>query len=218
MVVSMTAEPGLRERKKQQTRTLITTSAWALFAERGFDHVTVAEIAGRADVSTATVFNYFPTKEDLVFSGMDEFQEQVFDRIRTRGPDVSITAVFRDWVVDAHRGLLSSPDPAAREQLAAAASVINGSRALQDRETRSFDRYAETLAEIIRAETGVKSDDFEPRVVANALLGVQRAMLAYVRTQVLAGRFGPRLVRSVRARGERALGALERGLAGYPNR
>lgn len=218
MLVSMTAEPGLRERKKQQTRTLITTSAMALFAERGFDHVTVAEIAGRADVSTATVFNYFPTKEDLVYSGMDEFQEQVFERIRARGPDESLTAVFRDWVVEAHRGLLNSPDPAARKQLAAAASIIAGSRALQDREIRSFDRYAETLAEIIRTETAAKSDDFEPWVIANALLGVQRAMLAYVRGQVLAGRFGPRLARNVRARGERALGALEHGLEGYPYR
>lgn len=218
MIVSMTGEPGLRERKKQQTRALITSCAMTLFAERGFDRVTVAEIAGKADVSTATVFNYFPTKEDLVYSGMDEFQEQLFEQIRDREPTVSITAVFRDWVVGAHRGLLNSPDPAARQQITAAAKIVSGSRTLQDRELQSFDRYATALAEIIRAETGARPDDIEPWVTANALIGVQRAMLAYVRSQVLAGRFGPRLVRDVRARGKRALGALERGLADYPNR
>ena len=58
---------GLRERKKRQTREAIAAAAMALFHERGFDAVTVADVARAADVSEKTVFNYFPTKEDLVF-------------------------------------------------------------------------------------------------------------------------------------------------------
>ena len=58
---------GLRERKKQQTRELIAETARRLFTERGFERVTVAEIARAAEVSEQTVFNYFPTKEELVF-------------------------------------------------------------------------------------------------------------------------------------------------------
>ena len=60
-------ELGLRQRKKQQTRQLIADTAWRLFADRGFERVTVAEIAREAQVAVATVFNYFPTKEDLFF-------------------------------------------------------------------------------------------------------------------------------------------------------
>ncbi|TMM00918.1 MAG: helix-turn-helix transcriptional regulator, partial [Actinobacteria bacterium] len=61
----MSQELGLRERKKQRTRELIEATARQLFIERGFEAVPVAEIARAAEVSEATVFNYFPTKEDL---------------------------------------------------------------------------------------------------------------------------------------------------------
>ncbi|MFG1624805.1 TetR/AcrR family transcriptional regulator [Kribbella sp. NPDC049227] len=60
-------ETGRRERKKQQTRQAISDVATALFLERGFDAVTVAEVARAADVAVQTVFNHFPAKEDLFF-------------------------------------------------------------------------------------------------------------------------------------------------------
>src|SRR6202042_1274590 len=59
-------EPGRRERKKQATRHHIAMTAVRLFLERGFDDVSVAEIAEAADVSKVTVFNYFPSKTDMV--------------------------------------------------------------------------------------------------------------------------------------------------------
>ncbi len=65
----MGTQPGLRERKKRQTGALIAGEAHRLFSDRGFDAVTVAEVARAADVSEGTVYNYFPTKEDLFYGG-----------------------------------------------------------------------------------------------------------------------------------------------------
>ena len=73
----MDGQPGRRERKKQQTRQLIADSARQLFVEHGFERVSVAEVARRADVAEATVFNYFPSKEDLVFSGLERFEDEL---------------------------------------------------------------------------------------------------------------------------------------------
>jgi AcrR family transcriptional regulator len=68
---------GLRERKKEQTRRLIAETARQLFSERGFEHVTIAEIAEAAEVAVQTVFNYFPTKEDLVYWRLASFEGEL---------------------------------------------------------------------------------------------------------------------------------------------
>jgi AcrR family transcriptional regulator len=207
--------PGLRERKKQRTRQLIAAKALALFAERGFGGVTVAEVAREADVSEATVFNYFPTKEDLVYSGMEAFESALLAAIRDRGPGESIPAAF-GRLATASRGLLTAKEPEAGRQLLTVNRIIAGSPALLARERRMLDHYTRSLAQLIAEETGARPDDVEPWIVANALMGVQRALVEYVRREVLAGRRGPRIARAVRSQGERALALLERGLADYP--
>src|SRR3954469_12112079 len=86
---------GLRERKKRATRDAIAAAARRLFAERGFDAVTVAEVAVAADVSEKTVFNHFATKEDLVFAGGDTRLAQLQAAIADRPAGTSVLEVFR---------------------------------------------------------------------------------------------------------------------------
>jgi AcrR family transcriptional regulator len=210
----MSQEPGLRERKKLRTRELIAETARGLFVERGFDRVTVAEIARAAEVSEATVFNYFPTKEDLVYWRLETFEEDLLNTVRERGPGESFLAAFGRVVLE-RRGLLGTRDPEAIEFLAAVTRMITESPALLARERQVFDRYTTSLAALIAEETGAGPDEPEPWVAANALMGVHRALVDYTRTRILAGARNPRLAREVRARGKRALEALERGLGDY---
>src|SRR4051794_19113335 len=86
---------GLRERKKRAARESIAATARRLFAERGFDAVTVAEVAAAADVSEKTVFNHFATKEDLAFAGREEGIAQFVAAIAERPPGTSVLDVFR---------------------------------------------------------------------------------------------------------------------------
>src|SRR2546429_57443 len=91
----MASVPGLRERKKQQTRQQIFDAASRLFEAKGFDRVSVAEIARAADVSEVTVFNYFPTKEDLFYGGMEFFEEQLIESVRSRPKGEPAVKAFR---------------------------------------------------------------------------------------------------------------------------
>ena len=208
------AQLGLRERKKQQTRELIAETARRLFAQRGFDHVTVAEIARLADVSETTVFNYFPTKEDLVYWRMAAFDEQLLDAIRNRPAGASILAAFERFVL-APRGLLGTTDPEAIERLAELTRMITESPALLEREREIVDGYTTSLAAVLAAEARAPLSDLSPWVVANALMGVHRALINFTRAQIVAGVRNPLLARSVRTQGRRALDTLRRGLDGY---
>ena len=117
------SELGLRERKKQQTRRLIAETARELFAERGFERVTVADVARAADVSQKTVFNYFPTKEDLVYWQLEAFEEELLAAVRDRTAGESALAAFGRFVMR-QRGLLGDAEPDMREQLAALTRTI----------------------------------------------------------------------------------------------
>ncbi len=214
----VTAEPappkGLRERKKQRTRELIAETARGLFVERGFERVTVAELARAAEVSEKTVFNYFPSKEDLVFWRLESFEDELLDAIRTRAPGESVLAGFGHFVLQ-RRGLLAERDPAARAALLGATRMIAESPALLEREQQIFQRYTRSLADLIARELGADPDDLEPWVAANALMGVHRALVAYARARLLEDGQHPGLAADVLERGARALAALERGLGTY---
>ncbi|MCC6381078.1 MAG: TetR family transcriptional regulator [Dehalococcoidia bacterium] len=205
---------GLRERKKERTRDHIAESALTLFCERGFDRVTVADVARSADVAEQTVFNYFPAKDDLVYWRLAHFEEALLGAIGQRPAEEPVLAAFRRFVLD-QRGLLGDDAKAASERLAAVNRVIAESPALLARERHIFDHAAEALAALLAEERGRPPDDIEAWTVANSLVGVHRALVAFVRTKVLAGAGGPELRAEAHARAHLAFSRLERGLGDY---
>src|SRR6266566_7607699 len=129
---------GLRERKKEQTRQLIAETAWRLFADRGFEQVTVAEVARQAQVAVATVFNYFPTKEDLFYFRLEAFGARLVEAIGRRPPGEPVLVAFRRLLLEPG-GLLAQLDagePKALERLRTVHGMIAASPALLAREQR----------------------------------------------------------------------------------
>jgi AcrR family transcriptional regulator len=191
---------------------LIADTALRLFVERGFDEVSVAEIAEAAEVDAKTVYNHFPTKPELVFQRLDAFEEGLLSAVRERKPGESILAAFTRFAL-AVQGLLG--DPAASRQLEQASRMISDSAVLLAHEQQVFARYTASLAALIAKETDASVTDIQPWVVANALMGFHRSLVAHVRRETLAGTPNAKLVRVLRAQAESAIATLEHGLGNY---
>ena len=196
---------GLRETKKLQTRQEIADEAKRLFAVRGFDRVTVAEVAAAAGISEKTVFNYFPTKEDLFFDEVPKREALLVAAIRERESGESILAALRRLQVR-ECARLSSPG------FANFARVIEESPALRAKELEVMAGFALVLTGAIQNELGI--DERDARIAAGLLISVHRQVFQAARRQALAGKHGPAAVRRLRADLERAYDLLEHGLGG----
>jgi len=211
----MDQELGLRERKKLRTRQLIAETARRLFAEHGFEAVPVTAIAREAEVSEATVFNYFPTKEDLVYQGLEAFEAELLAAVRNRPAGEPIVAAFGQFVLQP-RGLLAARDEAAARYLTEVSRMIASSPALLAREQQIFTRYTASLARLIAEDTGAGADDLRPWAAAHALMGIHRTLLDCVRRRLAEGPVDHvRLADEVGTRGRQALDLLAAGLGTY---
>jgi AcrR family transcriptional regulator len=204
---------GIRQDKTRQTRQLIEECAVRLFAEHGYDHVSMTEIAQRANVAPATVFNHFPTKDALIFNGLEQFEAGLLDAIVQRDEPDSIPQAFRTYVLAIH-GSLTSNDPDATRRLRTIAKIIHSSPALLNAEQQIYGRYTDRLGNLI-AEDTKQRDGVQTWVIANTLMGVHRALVRYVRTALLTGAAPSRVNREVRRIASVAFAQLDRGLAGY---
>jgi len=202
------ASEGLRERKKRERRKAISDIAMALFEERGYDAVTVAEIARAADVSEQTVFNYFPAKEDLVFDEDEAMRDRLVEAIRDRPPGASLVEGFRR----VPEAMLDRLDRFEGVPLVGMATIVSGSPALQRRAREIMVANAEALTRVIAEALDVPADSPRAWSVAGALLGVQFGMFRYVVSELRAGRERGAVLREARAEVERSLELLERGL------
>jgi AcrR family transcriptional regulator len=196
---------GLRERKKQATRELIADAAMKLFSQRGFDAVTVAEVAEEAGVSEKTVFNYFPTKEDLFFDEIEEREAALIASLRSRKPGESmLSALSRTAAANCER--LTS------EHFANFAKLIEDSPSLQNKERQMFARFTRTVAQELVAEG---TPEAEAAVASAATAGVYAWMFATARQRALAGQHGPTALKSLRKEVGRGFALLERGLGAF---
>jgi len=141
----------------------------AAFAERGFENVSVSGIARAADVSEATVFNYSPTKEDLVYSGLELFESALLAAVRDRPEGETMIDAFARFIL-APRGFFAAPDERTARELLAADRMIAASPALLAREEQIFARYTRALARLIADEMRTPAGDLRPYVIANALI------------------------------------------------
>lgn len=173
---------GRRERKKLQTRELIADAAAALFADRGYEAVSIADVARAADVSDQTVYNYFPAKQDLVLDRVDEFLDLYRRTVLERADGVSPARALQPLVeadIDRYRG--SDPKLARGEFPAQCVeSPVLRRFALDFRE-----RQVDTVADAITSTcTGVES--IVARAHAAALIAVVQTVTDRIGRSILA--------------------------------
>jgi AcrR family transcriptional regulator len=205
---------GLRERKKRAARDAIATTARGLFAERGFDAVTVAEVAAAADVSEKTVFNHFPTKEDLAFAGREEGIAQFVTAIAERPPGSAVLDVFRAMT----HTVLEVFVAGGNEDLVAVAKIIRGSRALQERLTVGWESGAAAITAAVAESSGAADGDLVPGIVARTLWWTHRSIFLAALQGLLAGEEREQLAARLRVAADRAYDQLAAGLGAYGNR
>jgi AcrR family transcriptional regulator len=153
---------GLRERKKQRTRELIAAAGLELFAERGYAQTTVADIAEAAEVSERTVFTYFPTKEDILFSDHVALEQSLAAALAGRAAGVSALDTLRDFIVD-NLGR-NDEQERIRWQVVSHDDVLHGH--LRARQAA----FGAVIAAAIAADLGEDVDDLRPQLVTAAVV------------------------------------------------
>ena len=160
---------GLRERKKLKTRAAIQKEALRLFLEKGYENTTIEEIAEAVEISPSTFFNYFPSKEAVVFQ--DDLDPVIFAAFNAQPADVSPITALRN----AMRTVFSGLPPAERASIQARTSLVLSSPELRAATLNQFAGLVDQFADLLSQRVGRSSKDFAIRNMAGALLGVLMA-------------------------------------------
>lgn len=203
--IDAAVEPaGLRERKKQRTRRTIAEAALRLFAERGYEETTIADIAAAADVSPRTFFSYFPSKEDVVFAEMDERLAEVRSRIAECPTGETPLQTMRRIVID----LMHAMAAQGGDYGAVPIRLVLDRPSLQARAlTRIQDAEQEVVARL--QELCPELDEVSSVVIAGATVGGLRATIQHCRAQGYD-------IEQTRVAVGQALAIVEEGLASVP--
>jgi AcrR family transcriptional regulator len=200
---------GLRERRKQETRQAISDVATRMFVTRGFDEVTIAQVADAAGVAKMTVTNYFPRKEDLVFDRAEAVVRHLADVIAARAPGESmLAAIRRDYA-----GAVARADVTLGLSSPGFAHMILSSPVLTSRVLEMLDERERALGDAIAAETG--TDNPQQRLVAALLASVHRVLAAEASQRSLAGQPREEICAVLAGAATRAFDLLEPSIGGY---
>jgi AcrR family transcriptional regulator len=160
----MEATPGLRERKKRRTRETIVEAAFALFAERGFDGTTIADIAEAAEIAPRTFFSYFPSKDDVVFHDFEATYTTVASWLRDREPGTNTIDALRAGIVST----TGEVDAERLREKRLRKRLTRENESLAAHSQHLLGKFAELLAEAVAEDLGDAPGDLRPRLVAAA--------------------------------------------------
>jgi AcrR family transcriptional regulator len=166
-VESGISAPGLRERKRQQTRERLTRAAMALFLERGFETTTLDDIAAAADISRRSFFHYFASKEDVVFAWHEEITTALVAAIAARPNDESMLVAAENAI----SAMVRQIEP---NEAIAMACLKRDNPALQARDQVKYEKLERALAEALAKRAGHKAEKLHARLAAMIATGAMR--------------------------------------------
>ncbi|MGW2175456.1 TetR family transcriptional regulator [Streptomyces sp. NPDC005047] len=198
------AESGLRERKRQRTLQVLSDVAVGLFLEKGFDAVSVAEVAAAAEVSKPTLFRYFPAKEDLVLHRIADHEDEAA-RVAGQGPD-PLDALRRHFLAGLEQG---DPVTGLNDHPAVLDfhRLLYGTPALVARMHTQLERSEAALARVL-------GGDLDARLAAGQIIAVQRILALENWRRIAAGERVADVRPDAVAAAERAFRGLSAGLPG----
>ena len=217
---------GLRERKKRLMRQLLSDTATAMFLERGFDAVRVAEVAEACGVSEKTVFNYFPVKEALIMDRLEGTLAALGAGLADPAqPPVQSALMILERELADLTGMLAGQEQAGREQLGGGrqairrfGDLIRATPALRAYQAEMMEQSVFVATEVLAARTGMAADEPEPQIAARSLLGLWRVQADSLRKHLDSAPTSARLHELVTADVRRAAHLIEVGLRAYGER
>jgi AcrR family transcriptional regulator len=214
-----TAAEGLRDRKKRLLRQRISDTATGMFLEHGFHEVKVSEIAEACEVSEKTVFNYFPTKESLLFDREEYEAALVTEAVRDHGDDLSLVdavvkVIEADVTASYERWGEVDPDKALAA-LRRFGALIEETPALQAALQGLTERLTQVAAQALAERAGIDPDDPEPQLAAAVVMALRSEQHRAMRRHAGASRNFDEVREAVLADVRRAARVADAGLSSY---
>lgn len=205
-------EEGLRERKKRLTRQLLSDTATQMFVTRGFDEVTIADIAAACGVSEKTVWNYFPAKETLLLDVEDATADAIRREIGQGGSPVEAMLRVLDLDLQQVTDYLVVDPPAATFMIRRFKELVDSVPSLGSYHRDMMDRLIDVTADAVADRLGTTTDGPETQITATSLVGMFRVQQRAI-GRLANGVTGPHeLQQRVRSEVRRAATVIERGV------